>query len=180
MYAYIENGQIYAAFVPLPQTGVDLATGQPVLNLPQQPVAVQEAAGWFLIGGDPRPAPDDFITGVAWDPTVTLVAGRPVATWTLRPPLTPETRDQIIEANTAAALDVGQWITDIADIKLFLVDPDIDRVLNQPNNTPLATNDLNRALKAIVRQLRRTANLQIRMSKMAMAERHPEVLEYTI
>lgn len=180
MYAYLENGEIIAAFVPLPNVGVNQTTGQPVPDLPSQPVATQEACGWFLIGGQPRPAPDDFITGIAWDANVTLVAGRPVATWTQRPPLTPETRAQIVEANTAAALDVGQWITDIADMKLFLTDPDIDRVLNQPNNTPLATNDLNRALKAIVRQLRRSANFQIRMTKMIMAERHPEVLEYTI
>lgn len=180
MYAYIENGEIIAAFINLPSTGVNLTTGQPVPNLPEQPVAVQEACGYFLIGGDPRPAPDDFITGIAWDANVSMVSGRPVATWSQRPPLTDETRAQIVEANTAAALDVGQWITDIADLKLFLTDPDIQTVLDQPNNTALTAQQLNRALKVIIRQLRRNANMQIRMSKMTMAQQHPEVLEYTI
>jgi ribosomal protein L16/L10AE len=65
----------------------------------------------------------------------------------------------------------------IAEIKLFLTDADIDVALNIANATPLTTQQLNRALKSIIRQLRRSANLDVRAFRYVFGQVHPELLD---
>lgn len=163
MYALIVNGVIIRALVDLPA------------DLIGKTVAEQEAAGYYAITGPTRPV-DDPSTGRYYEPSVSLVAGRPQVAWSLRPPLEPEALRTIVAINTDLALDLGRWYADTIDTKAFLNDPDIVRVLDQPNNTPLTTADLNRALKALVRQARRQANVGIRISKVVVGEHHPEAL----
>jgi hypothetical protein len=167
MYAFIVDSQIVAAFVEL---GPELVGAS---------VDEQRAAGYYAIVGPTRPT-DDPATGVAWEPSITLVAGEPTVVWSQRPVLTPSVAAEIYHAAVAAAVDAAELTADLAAIRDFLDDPDVQRVLDQPNNTPLATNDLNRALKALVRQARRNANLSARIARVVVGTYHPEVLGYEL
>jgi hypothetical protein len=167
MYAFIDHGQIIAAFVELPAEFVGATVDE------------QRAAGFYAIVGPTRPS-DDPAAGVVWEPSITLVAGEPTVVWSQRPALTASQAAEIYSAAVAAAVDAAELTEDLAAIRDFLDDPDIQRVLDQPNNTALATNDLNRALKALVRQARRNANLSARIARVVVGAYHPEVLGYEL
>jgi multidrug efflux pump subunit AcrA (membrane-fusion protein) len=80
-------------------------------------------------------------------------------------------------ASVAALTDLDAIQARIADIKAFLVDPDIQAVLDVANTTPLTTQQTNRALKALVRQARRDANLTLRVARYAIGQARPELLD---
>jgi hypothetical protein len=50
-------------------------------------------------------------------------------------------------------------------------------VLDQPNTTALTVQQTNRALKALVRQARRDANLTLRVARYAIGQARPELLD---
>jgi hypothetical protein len=163
VYALIVNGIIVRALIDLPTELVGTT------------VAAQEAAGYYAITGPARPL-DDPVNGAFYEPSVSLAAGRPVIAWTQRPQMTDDKMRTVAAVNADIARDLATWVTDTRDTKAFLDDPDIQRVLDTPNNTAMTTSDLNRALKALVRQARRQANVGIRTSKVIVGERHPEAL----
>jgi hypothetical protein len=80
-------------------------------------------------------------------------------------------------ANTATLTDLAAIQARITDIKAFLVDPDIQVLLDQSNTAALTTQQLNRGLKALVRQARRDANLTLRVARYAIGQVRPELLD---
>jgi hypothetical protein len=73
--------------------------------------------------------------------------------------------------------DLASIQTRITEIKAFLADPDIQAVLDVANATPLTTQQTNRALKSIVRQARRDANLTLRIARYVIGQVHPALLD---
>jgi hypothetical protein len=129
---------------------------------------------------DPGPPP---ITALqTFDPnTVELIGGVPTIVYHVRDK-TPEELAAELQAATRAAnaatlTDLETIEARIADIKLFLVDPDVQAVLDQPNTTALTVQQTNRALKALVRQARRDANLTLRVARYAIGQARPELLD---
>lgn len=167
MYAYIVNGQIQRAMVALPAELAGLT------------VAEQQAAGYYAIAGPAKPA-DDPAAGVAWVPTVEMVAGVPTVTWSQRGPLPDSVKDEVCRINRALASDPTAFFNDVKGINEFLADPDVDRIDKIDNSTALTTAQLNRALKAIIRQQRRQGNLSKRIAKLVVAIEHPEVFLYEV
>jgi hypothetical protein len=55
----------------------------------------------------------------------------------------------------------------VAALRAFLSDADIQLVLDNPNSTALTTQQLNRALKAIIRQHRRVAGVLVMLLRLA-------------
>jgi hypothetical protein len=121
-----------------------------------------------------RPADTDTHTTTR---SVELVAGVPTVVWTPRPWAADELADRARAVNAATLSDLDVLAQKIAEIKLFLTDPDIDVALNIANATPLTTQQLNRALKSIIRQLRRSANLDVRAFRYVFGQVHPELLD---
>jgi hypothetical protein len=64
-----------------------------------------------------------------------------------------------LEETKAVIVDHDQIKTRLDEIDEFLLDPDVQAALNQPNNTPLDTQTQNRYNKAMIRQARRSANM---------------------
>jgi hypothetical protein len=127
------------------------------------------------------PGPPALTPTQTLDPsTVELVAGVPTLTYHPRnktaQELAAEQRATTISANTATVTDQTTILADIANLKTFLVDPDVQAVLDNANNTALPTATLNRALKAVVRQLRRDANFDIRLARYVIGQVHPDLL----
>jgi hypothetical protein len=113
--------------------------------------------------------------------TVELIAGVPTIVYHVRDK-TPEelAAEQLVAtrvANTAALIDPVDIGARIDDIKAFLADPDVQAVLDQPNTVPLTVQQTNRALKALVRQARRDANLTLRVARYAIGQARPELLD---
>jgi hypothetical protein len=121
-----------------------------------------------------RPADTDTHT---FERSVELVAGVPTEVWTPRAWTVDELAARTRAANAAALTDLQVLQAKIAEIKSFLTDPDIDVALNIANATPLTTQQLNRALKSIIRQLRRSANLDVRAFRYVFGQVHPELLD---
>jgi hypothetical protein len=109
--------------------------------------------------------------------SVELVAGVPTVVWTTRAWTADELTDRARAVNAASLSDIDVLAQKIAEIKLFLTDADIDVALNIANATPLTTQQLNRALKSIIRQLRRSANLDVRAFRYVFGQVHPELLD---
>jgi hypothetical protein len=109
--------------------------------------------------------------------SVELVAGVPTVVWTPRPWTADELTNRARAVNAETLSDLDVLAQKIAEIKLFLTDADIDVALNIANATPLTTQQLNRALKSIIRQLRRSANLDVRAFRYVFGQVHPELLD---
>lgn len=133
------------------------------------------ACGWFPVVESTRPT---ITTAEMFDPdTIELVAGTPTRVYHVRAKTAAELQADVAAANSVAVSNLADLNTAIANLKTFLTDVDVQAVLDNSNNTALPTATLNRALKAIVRQLRRDANFDLRLARYVFGQLHPELLQ---
>jgi hypothetical protein len=180
VYALIRDGVIEAVREPFRQGEVKLSDGR-LMRPPESgwTESMAAACGFVPVVDAGPPAITALQTFDA--NTVELVAGVPTTTYHPRDKtpdeLAAEQRAATRAANEAALTDLGAIGALVADIKLFLVDPDVQAVLDQPNTTALTVQQTNRALKALVRQARRDANLTLRVARYAIGQARPELLD---
>ncbi len=84
--------------------------------------------------------------------------------------------DITTEANLAALSDRDTILAKIADIKTFLSDTNIQASLDRPNAQMPTAQEINRTLKELIRQARKTANLDVRAMRYVFGQLHPELL----
>jgi hypothetical protein len=180
MYALVLDGVIEAIRKPRRSGELKLSDGK-LLRPPESGWTTSLAAACgFVPIVDPGPP---VITPLqTFDPhTVEMIGGVPTIVYHVRDKTPEELAAEALAtsraANTAALTDLETIEARIADIKLFLVDPDIQAVLDVANTTPLTTQQTNRALKALVRQARRDANLTLRVARYAIGQARPELLD---
>jgi hypothetical protein len=109
--------------------------------------------------------------------SVELVAGAPTVVWTPRAWTTEELASRTRAINNAALTDLQVLEAKIAEIKTFLTDPDVVAAENQPNASPLTAQQQNRFNKAIARQLRRNANMDVRLFRYVFGQLHATLLD---
>ena len=80
-------------------------------------------------------------------------------------------------ANRRALSDLDSLLIALDEIKAFLIDPDIEASANRANTVAPTTQELNRTLKALIRQERRAANLVTRLARYVFSQEHPELLD---
>jgi hypothetical protein len=180
-YAHVVDGVVQTV-ARQPSNLVRLDTGAKPLFSPYIDEATLNACGWYTITDpgaptfdpaahilEPRVAVYDaqadtvsYVYSVRAKTPAELLADQQAATRA---------------ANTATLTDLASIQTRITEIKAFLADPDIQAVLDQPNTTALTTQQTNRALKAIVRQARRDANLTLRIARYVIGQVHPALLD---
>lgn len=133
------------------------------------------ACGWFLVV---EPEPPTITASQTFDPdTIELIAGVPTRVFHVRDKTPAELAADTAAANSEVVSDLAAIQTAITNLKTFLTDPDIQAVLDNANNTALPTATLNRALKAMVRQLRRDANFDLRLARYVFGQQHLELLQ---
>jgi hypothetical protein len=174
MYALVTDDLVQQVLVELPASARRLDTREWVMGLARADVSLQEACGYFVVTETAQPAP---VAGFMWESSVVLNAGRPVVQWTQRALSANEVQKGTRGANRATLADLATVLAKMAELKTFLVDPDVDTALNIANSTALTTQQLNRALKAIIRQQRRDANFAIRLARYTLGQLHPELLD---
>jgi len=160
-FAFVVDGQVKAYDITPPLTafrpdGVEVVVRKGTST-------DQRACGFYVIQQVPPPA---INSNQRNDRTVQFIGGEAVEVWTTRAATTPE----ITQVNRKVNLDLMTDSTDLTNtmntLKEFLSDPDIQVLLDQPNNTALTTQQVNRGFKAIVRQLRRNANFSMRQTRV--------------
>jgi hypothetical protein len=109
--------------------------------------------------------------------SIELVAGVPTVVWTPRPWTVEELADRARAVNTAALTDLQVLQAKIAEIKAFLTDADVVAAENQPNATALTAQQQNRFNKAVARQLRRNANMDVRLFRYVFGQLHATLLD---
>jgi hypothetical protein len=122
------------------------------------------------------PQPADTATHT-FDRSVQLVAGVPTVVWTQRAWTADELTSRTRAINNAALTDLQVLQAKIAEIKSFLTDPDVVAAEAQPNATPLTAQQQNRFNKAVARQLRRNANLDVRLFRYVFGQLHATLLD---
>jgi hypothetical protein len=181
MYAYVVDA-VVETVASKPSNLTRLDTGDKPLFSPYIDEATLNACGWYTVSDpgapvfspathvlEPRVAVYDVPSDtVAWSYTVRALTAQE---------LTAIQQQATRTANTATLTDLAAIQARIVDIKAFLADPDIQAVLDVANATPLTTQQMNRALKAIVRQARRDANLTLRVARFAIGQIHPQLLD---
>lgn len=168
-YALVIDNTIEAVQGRLPR-GAD-ADGQWI-----EPVTEQNAAscGWLPVVDVPRPADTDTDTH---DRTVELVNGTPTVVWTARPWTPDELLSRARQTTSDTLTDLQAINAKLTEIKGFLLDPDIEASLNRTNSVAPTAAELNRTLKALIRQARRSANLDVRALRYVFGQIHPELLD---
>lgn len=174
-YVHVSDGQIDGAETGRPTQLIRVADGARVIWWQGISDAELAACGWLKVVEPERPAVTAQETFDA--DTIELVAGVPTRVYHVRAKTAGELAADTAAANSVAVSDLAALNTAIANLKSFLVDPDVQAVLDQANNTALPTATLNRALKAIVRQLRRDANFDLRLARYVFGQLHPELLQ---
>jgi hypothetical protein len=173
MYALVVDGQIQSTG-RLPESARRLDDGAWVMGLATAGLELQAACGYLEVVEPTRPT---ITTAQTFDDdTIELVAGVPTRVYHVRAKTAGELANDVANANRTLLSDRATIEADITALKTFLTDVDIDAVLAQANNTALPTATLNRALKTIVRQLRRDANFDIRLARYTLGQVHPELL----
>lgn len=86
-------------------------------------------------------------------------------------------KHQQVELNKAVLSDMEILLVKMNELKTFLVDPDVQATLDRPNATMPTAQELNKTLKEIIRQLRRTASFQNRLARYVFSETNPELLD---
>jgi len=126
-------------------------------------VAEQESCGYFIVTEteQPIPAANQRVEG----PTYIITAGRPVQQWALRAATPDELTSQTRFANRATLTLGATILTKLTEMETFFVDPDVVAARDQPNATPLTTQQQNRYNKAIHTQMRRYKNMLERISR---------------
>jgi hypothetical protein len=180
VYALVIDGAIVAVRNPRRSGEVKLSDGR-VLRPPESGWTVSMAAACGFVPVVDPGAPTITALQTFDASTVELVAGVPTTTYHPRDKTPDELAAEQLAASraasTAALTNLETIQARIADIKAFLVDPDVQVVLDQPNTTALTVQQTNRALKALVRQARRDANLTLRVARYAIGQARPELLD---
>jgi hypothetical protein len=180
MYALVRDGLIAA--VRHPRSSGELKLLDEALLRPPETGWTDElaaACGFVVVvdAGPPAITPQQTFR----PSTVELVDGVPTVIYHPRDKTPQELAAEQLAlaraASVAALTDLDAIQARIADIKAFLVDPDVQAVLDVANTTPLTTQQTNRALKALVRQARRDANLTLRVARYAIGQARPELLD---
>jgi hypothetical protein len=172
------NGSSVVQTAGKPSNLIRLADGAKVLLSEYITEAELNACGWYTILEPARPVltaqqtfdPDTFEFSDDLVSRVYHVRNKTADE------LAADQRAATLAINTATVTDLTTILGDIAGLKTFLADPDVQAVLDNANNTALPTATLNRALKAIVRQLRRDANFDIRLARYVIGQVHPDLL----
>jgi hypothetical protein len=172
------NGSSVVETASRPRSLTRLADGAKVLLSDYITEAELNACGWYTVLEPARPV---ITAQQTFDPDTFEFADDLVTrTYHVRDKtaqeLATDARTATLATNTAAVTDQTTIEADIAGLKLFLADPDVQAVLDNANNTALPTATLNRALKTIVRQLRRDANFDIRLARYVIGQVHPDLL----
>jgi hypothetical protein len=175
LYAYVNDDVVRQVRSHLRFAAQRLDTGQWVMNLELADTAQREACGWFeIIETDPPSF--DPLTQVS-SSAIELVDGTPTRVWVVRPKTAEELAAQTAAANTQALSDVDVVLAKMGELKAFLTDPDVIAAEAQPNNTALTAAQQNRFNKAVARQLRRSANVDVRLFRYVFGQLHPELLD---
>jgi hypothetical protein len=173
MYALVVDGQIQSTG-RLPESARRLDDGAWVMGLATAGLELQAACGYLEVVEPTRPT---ITTAQTFDDdTIELVAGVPTRVYHVRAKTAPELAADVANANRTIVSDLTTIQADIAGIKAFLTDPDVELAMNQNNATALTATQQNRFNKAIGRQLRRAANLDIRLARYTLGQVHPELL----
>jgi hypothetical protein len=173
-YAYVVAGVIQSEG-GLPQSARRIDTSQWVMGLREYAtVALQQACGWFAVVDVARPADTPTTTT---DRSVALVAGVPTVVWTQRPWTPDELAARTQGANRTTLSDEATLVAKLGEIKSFLVDVDIEASANRANTVAPTTQELNRTLKALIRQERRAANMLIRLARHRFGDEHPALFD---
>jgi hypothetical protein len=180
-YAHVVDGVVQTV-ARQPSNLVRLDTGSKPLYSPYIDEATLNACGWYTIT-DPGAPTFDPATHVL-EPRVAVYDAQSdtvsyVYSVRAKTPAELLAEQQVATraANTATLTDLAAIQARITEIKAFLVDADIQAVLDQSNTTALTTQQTNRALKAIVRQARRDANLTLRLARYVIGQVHPALLD---
>jgi hypothetical protein len=175
LYAFVNGGQIHQTTPRLPDTARRLADGKWVSGLREYgDRQTRESCGWYEVVETPSP-PDTATHTFVY--SVVLVSGVPTVTWTQRAFTVDELAGLARQANLTALTDVQVLAAKIAEIKTFLTDPDVVAAEAQPNATALTAQQQNRFNKAVARQLRRSANIDVRLFRYVFGQLHPELLD---
>jgi hypothetical protein len=173
MYALVVDGVIQSTG-GLPASARRLDTQAWVMGLATAGATLQQACGYFEVVEPARPS---ITTAETFDAdTIELVAGIPTLIYHKRNKTAAELAGDVAAVNRMIVTDLTTIQADIAGLKTFLSDVDVQAVLDNPNATALPTATLNRALKALVRQERRQANMAIRLARYSLGQIHPELL----
>jgi hypothetical protein len=108
---------------------------------------------------------------------ILAVVDVPTVVWTPRAFTVDELAARTRNANRDALTDLQVLTARIADIKTFLTDPDVIAAENQPNATALTAQQQNRFNKAVARQLRRNANMDVRLFRYVFGQLHGTLLD---
>jgi hypothetical protein len=176
-FALVKNGAIEALDTTLPGSARLISTGEwvsPPGGLVAADTSVREACGYFEMVEVPQPslAPSERAT-FTWE----LVSGRPTQVWTVRPETGEEQVDRQRQENVVSLANLAALQTKMNDLKSFLADVDVEFLLNLANNTMPTAQQLNRGLKAMIRQQRRSANFDILLARFVMSKYNPSLLD---
>lgn len=162
-FAFVRNNVIEAIDVLLPGSARVLATDQwvaPNGGLAAATAELRESCGYFEIVEVPAPA---LQPNQRAEYQIQLIGGDPTQVWTIRTETAEELAGRTQATNRNLLSDVPTLQTKIDELKSFLADPDVEFINNLANNTMPTAQQLNRALKAMIRQQRREANATIRL-----------------
>ena len=150
----------------LPESARLIDGGAWVMGLATAPVAQQEATGWFVLTEVAAPTVQPTQRA---EVSVQLVNNRPTQVWTVRAETAEELSQRTRSANLVALKNTAAVQAKMADLKLFLTDVDVQFLLDLANNTMPSAQQLNRGLKAIIRQERRAANFLMLLARLELA-----------
>lgn len=159
MYAQVTDATITAISGRLPSAARRLDTREWVMGLPDAPVELQQACGWFEVLDVARPADTDTHTH---DQSVELIDGTPTMVWTQRA-WTPDE----LAANTAAANEQTlrsdpQIQIDALETALAALTAIRQRTNNEINANPAAAlKDALQEVLTVTRRVIRLARLQL-------------------
>jgi len=179
MYALAYANQVQKIESGLPPSARLLVGGQPtggwVMGLSDASVAQQEACGWFVVVevAPPSVTATQRLVG----PTIELVAGRPTQVWSTRAETAEELAQRTRTANLTTMTNTAAVVAKMDELKTFLVDPDIQVLLDKPNATAPTAQEQNRGNKAMIRQLRREANFLMLLARLELGRSNPTFLD---
>jgi hypothetical protein len=168
------DNQIDSGEVGRPTTLIRRADGVKLIWSEYITDAELNACGWFQV--IPVARPTDTATHTFVRSLIVSLAG-PTELWTQRAWTVDELATKARSVNATTISDLAAVQAAMANLKSFLVDPDVQAVLDVANTTALTTQQLNRALKAMVRQQRRDANFDLRLARYVLGQVHPELLD---
>ena len=178
IYARVINGAITEGPGRLPPAARLLVGGESVGGwvsfIDTTPVEMIEATGWFEVAIVPPPVlqPNQRATM-----SYVVSNGRPTQLWSVRPESTQEAIARTREANYALLSDLTELQAKMTDLKSFLQDPDVQTLLDYPNNTMPTAQQLNRGMKAVIRQERRLTNFVILLARYTLGRANPTLLD---